>query len=128
MRETRVSVGTIAIVAAMLQQPVMGQTPRPAAQAYKNIQVLKDIPNTQLIPTMRFIAAALGVECEFCHEGDRSVDTPHKATARRMMAMMISINSASFNGRMSVTCYTCHRGDERPRTVHPRFPNLKYPN
>ena len=101
-----------AAVLAVAQQPAQG--PRTAAQAYKNIQVLKDIPNTQLIPTMRFISTALGVECEFCHMGDRSADTPNKNTARKMMAMMMSINNTSFNGRMNVTCYTCHHGNSSP--------------
>ena len=100
---------------AVAQQP--GQAPptaRTAEQAYKNITVLKTIPNTQLIPTMRFMATALGVECEFCHEGDRAKDTEHKNMARKMMTMMMGINSASFNGRASVTCYTCHHGSSTP--------------
>jgi photosynthetic reaction center cytochrome c subunit len=111
-----ISVGaTLAVATLAFTQPA-AQAPagRTAAQAYKNIQVLKDIPNTQLIPTMRFISAALGVECEFCHMGDRSVDTPNKNTARKMMLMMISINNTSFNGRMNVTCYTCHHGSSSP--------------
>lgn len=36
-------------------------------QAYKNIQILKDIPADQLIPSIQFIAASLGVGCNFCH-------------------------------------------------------------
>ena len=44
-----------------------GDAPKTAAQQFKNIQVLKDIPAEQLIPTMQFITASLGVECEFCH-------------------------------------------------------------
>ena len=91
-----------------------GPASRTAAQAYKNIQILKNIPSTQLIPTMRFISTALGVECEFCHMGNRSVDTPNKNTARKMMTMMMSINNTSFNERMNVTCFTCHHGNSSP--------------
>src|SRR5437660_10987766 len=111
MRRIPASIGLMlaAGVMAIAQQPA-----RTAAQAYKNIQVLKDIPNTQLIPTMRFISTSLGVECEFCHMGDRSVDTPNKNTARKMMTMMMSINNTSFNGRMNITCYTCHHGNSSP--------------
>ncbi|HYR84227.1 MAG TPA: c-type cytochrome [Terriglobia bacterium] len=121
MRKTLVSIRTVVTYAGLMlattlltvaQQPAQGG--KTAAQAYKNIQVLKDIPNTQLIPTMRFISTALGVECEFCHMGDRSADTPNKNTARKMMTMMMSINNASFNGRMNVTCYTCHHGSSSP--------------
>ena len=35
-----------------------------AEQHFKNIQVLKNIPADQLIPSMQFIAASLGVECD----------------------------------------------------------------
>src|SRR5262249_14963681 len=105
---------TLAVATPAFTQAAQTPAGRTAAQAYKNIQVLKDIPNTQLIPTMRFISAALGVECEFCHMGDRSVDTPNKNTARKMMLMMTSINNTSFNGRMNVTCYTCHHGNSNP--------------
>jgi len=56
---------------AQEQPPV----PKTAAQQFKNIQVLKDIPADQLIPTMQFIVGALGVDCEFCHvEHDRDKD------------------------------------------------------
>jgi hypothetical protein len=41
------------------------ETPKTAVQQFKNIQVLKDIPGEQLIPTMQFISASLGADCEF---------------------------------------------------------------
>lgn len=41
--------------------------PKTTDQAYKNIQVLEDLPADQLIPAMQFVASSLGVECEFCH-------------------------------------------------------------
>src|SRR5580692_5637286 len=47
-----------------------------AEQAYKNIKVLTGTPAYQLAPAMHLIRAALGVDCEFCHEeADRSADT-----------------------------------------------------
>ncbi len=122
MRNTVTSMRTIVIVmeltlAATLviaQPPAQAPAARTAAQAYRNIQLLKDIPSTQLIPTMRFISASLGVECEFCHLGDRSADTDHKNTARKMMTMMMAINKDSFGGQREVTCYTCHHGTNNP--------------
>src|SRR3989449_11624192 len=63
---------------------------------------------------MRFISTALGVECEFCHLGNRAEATAKKNTARKMMTMMMSIKNTSFNGRMNVTCYTCHHGSSSP--------------
>lgn len=83
-----------------------------AVQAYKNIQILKDIPADQLVPSMQFISASLGVECEFCHveHAPEKDDKKEKQTARQMITMMFAINKESFNGRREITCYSCHRG------------------
>ena len=87
-----------------------------AEQHFKNIQVLKNIPADQLIPSMQFITASLGVECEFCHveHAMDKDDKKEKQTARKMIAMMMSINQANFNADLEVTCYTCHRGVAHP--------------
>ena len=87
-----------------------------AEEEFKNIRVLKGIPADQLIPTMQFITASLGVECDFCHvqgafEKD---DKKPKATARMMMGMMFAINADTFDRERKVTCYTCHRGNTDP--------------
>lgn len=87
-----------------------------AEQKFKNIQVLKDIPADQLVPSMQFIAASLGVECEFCHV-EHAMDKDDKKTklaARRMITMMMAINKANFEGEREVSCYTCHRGTAHP--------------
>jgi len=98
------------------QTPASAGAPKTAAQQFKNIEVLKDIPADQLIPAMQFIAASLGVECEFCHvrgafEKD---DKKPKVTARRMINMMMAINANNFDGEREVTCYSCHRGATHP--------------
>src|SRR5947199_7127326 len=36
-------------------------------QTGKNIQILKDLPESQLGPEMNFISTSLGVRCDFCH-------------------------------------------------------------
>ena len=36
-------------------------------QKYKNIQVLKGLPASQMRPMMNYISASLGVSCAFCH-------------------------------------------------------------
>jgi outer membrane lipoprotein-sorting protein len=87
-----------------------------AAQQFKNIEVLKDIPADQLIPAMQFIAASLGVECEYCHVRgafDKDDKKP-KVTARKMITMMMAINKDNFEGHREVTCYSCHRGAAEP--------------
>src|SRR5579862_1703137 len=95
-----------------------------AGEAYKNIQVLKDIREDQLIPSMRYMTAALGVRCDFCHVQDEfpSDDKPEKGRAREMMKMMMAINTDNFHGRREVTCFTCHAGHSHPTSI-PAIPD-----
>lgn len=106
----------IAARAAQAPQPAGQKT---AVQVFKNIQVLKDIPADQLIPSMQFITSSLGVECDFCHvEGAFDKDDKEtKKTARKMMEMMITIDRENFEGHKVVTCNTCHRGSPHPQGV-----------
>ena len=90
-----------------------------AEEQFKNIQVLKGVPAEQILPTMQFITASLGVECDFCHvqgafEKD---DKKNKQTARKMMEMMFAINKDNFEGHREVTCYSCHRGNAKPQAI-----------
>jgi photosynthetic reaction center cytochrome c subunit len=87
-----------------------------AEEEYKNIQALKGIPAEQVIPSMQFIAASLGVECEHCHvaHANEKDDKKAKVTARKMINMMMAINKDNFDGRREVTCYSCHRGSTEP--------------
>lgn len=100
-----------------------GQTPesKTAEQVYKNITELKGTPADQFLPAMTFIAASLGVECTFCHvQGKMDLDDKRpKKIAREMIAMTAAINKNSFGGQKQVTCYSCHRGSERPVNVPP---------
>src|SRR5215467_5215559 len=93
-----------------------GTAPKPAEDEFKNIQALKGIPAEQLIPTMQFIAASLGVECEHCHvaRAFEKDDKKAKVTARKMISMMMAINKENFEGHREVTCYSCHRGSADP--------------
>ena len=99
------------------QSPAPAATPsRLAEEQFKNIQVLKGIPADQVVPSMQFITASLGVECEYCHvhgamEKD---DKKPKVTARKMITMMMAINKDNFEGRRDVTCFSCHRGTKEP--------------
>ena len=90
-----------------------------AEEQFKNIQALKGVPADQLIPAMQFISASLGVECEFCHLHDKmdSDDKKPKKIARQMITMMLDIDKANFEGRLEVTCYTCHRGAAMPVSI-----------
>jgi len=90
-----------------------------AEEQFKNIQALKGIPADQLIPAMQFISASLGVDCEFCHVHDKmdSDDKKPKKTARQMITMMLDIDKNNFDGRLEVTCYSCHRGASKPVSI-----------
>src|SRR4051812_32905059 len=48
---------------------VTPQTPaeKTAGETQKNMQVLKDLPQSQLVPVMNYMAASLAVRCNYCH-------------------------------------------------------------
>jgi photosynthetic reaction center cytochrome c subunit len=96
-----------------------------AEQVYKNIQVLKGTPADQLNLSMHVIEGDTGLDCTYCHvEGAfEKDDKKPKATARKMMQMMIDLNKNSFGGQQMVTCYTCHRGGPDPRNL-PILPTM----
>lgn len=85
----------------------------------KNLKVLP--ADTDIRATMGAFRAALGVQCTYCHvQGDfASDDNPKKNVARMMITMAREINSKFPDGKMHVTCYTCHRGMEEPLTAPP---------
>jgi photosynthetic reaction center cytochrome c subunit len=100
------------------------QKPPMAEEVFKNLQVLKGIPVNQFMETMGFFTASLGVDCTFCHVAESggswekyADDNAHKRSARRMASMVSAINRDNFGGRQVVTCYTCHRGGNRPRVT-----------
>ena len=100
------------------------QKPQLSEEAFKNVQVLKGIPVKEFMGTMGFFSASLALNCTDCHGGasasdwaNYAIDTPLKNRARQMMAMVKSINDANFGGRPYVTCYTCHRGSQRPKVI-----------
>jgi hypothetical protein len=96
--------------------PAVPAGPKLAEEEFKNIQALKGIPADQVIPSMQFIAASLGVECEYCHvaHANEKDDKKPKVTARKMINMMMAINKDNFEGHREVTCYSCHRGSKDP--------------
>jgi len=87
----------------------------------KNLKVLTP---ENLMAQMQTFPAALGVEnqggCNFCHEADRSLDTkPTKVKARMMLEMVADINAKFGDGKVHVTCWTCHLGSTAPELTRP---------
>lgn len=99
------------------------QTPpaeKTVEQVQKNIQVLKGLPQSQLVPVMNYISVSLGEKCTFCHvnkDGNwdyASDEKPEKTTARDMIKMVLNVNKTTFKGATEVACNTCHRGRSHP--------------
>jgi len=95
------------------------EKPKPAEEAYKNIQVMKGVPAPRLMTVMGFFTRWLGVECNHCHTGNEfeKDDKAPKQTARKMLLMVRSINKDNFGDRGPVTCWMCHRGSAVPESL-----------
>ena len=86
-----------------------------AEQKYKNIQVLKGVPAERWMPIMFAFKGSLGVDCTFCHVKEQwdKDDKENKQIARKMIKMVKDING-QLGGIGKVSCFTCHRGQQRP--------------
>jgi hypothetical protein len=107
----------------MSAQPAQAATRPPTVDdTFKNVQALKGLTVDDFMLTMGIMSAAVGSDCVGCHPSagtdhvDWALDTPRKRTARRMVQMVTTINRENFGGRQVVTCWTCHRGRDRPMT------------
>lgn len=139
MKAFRQGMAVLGIAAlAGLAAPAAAQergTPPPPPEPH-NLQVLpKSTTTQQILPIMRNITQALGVNCGYCHQwtgpgaagNDFAVDVkPTKAVARVMMQMTNEINQklrANINKPADqltqVTCITCHRGEAIPKVPPP---------
>jgi photosynthetic reaction center cytochrome c subunit len=109
--------------------PASAQAPtgtRKAGEYFKNVttSTLKELSVDDFIGAMGVMAAGLGYDCADCHPGagsdkaDFVIDSlPQKKTARRMVEMVAAINREHFGGAQRVTCFTCHRNQETPKTT-----------
>jgi len=84
-----------------------------------NLKVLKVSSGAEVRQIMQTFTAALGVQCANCHvQGNyASDDNPKKEIARRMIRMTQTINAQFPDGKMLVSCYTCHRGEAQPKNA-----------
>ncbi|MEQ1947615.1 MAG: c-type cytochrome [Bryobacteraceae bacterium] len=99
-----------------------------AEEVFKNITALKGLTASEFMETMSFYSASLGANCNYCHitasagdwklYADDTVKT--KRTTRAMIAMVNAMNKQFFAGRKMLTCYSCHRGSDKPKVI----PNL----
>jgi hypothetical protein len=75
-------------------------------------------------PMMDVFVTSLGLAdkggCTYCHVGPGQFDSddePPKTTARMMLTMVNDINGKFGDGKVHVTCFTCHRGSTAPATA-----------
>lgn len=101
-------------------------------QQKRNLTVLPtDISDKKLDSLMQSYTVALGVNCNFCHKAQKNMpdsleyasdENPMKANARKMISMVININTTYFYFDKKteplylnvITCKTCHRGEPFP--------------
>jgi len=111
------------MIAAMIAIPLCAQEQDKAKKADPgpptNLKILKVSGRPEVIQIMRTFTAGLGVQCNYCHvQGNNaSDDNPKKEVARKMIAMVQQINGNFPDGKMHVSCYTCHRGEAEPKTA-----------
>jgi len=114
----------LVLVCAMATAAAIGlaaqqEKPPMADDVFKNIQVLRGLTVDEFMGTMGFISASLSMNCSDCHDptnaASYALDNPRKQQARRMIVMVDALNKANFGGRRQVTCYSCHRGADRPK-------------
>jgi len=102
-------VALVLLLSLSLYAQTSGDKPAP-----KNLQVLP--AGVDLHAVMSGFTAGLGVKCFYCHvqgnfAGD---DNPNKNVARTMIKIVRSVNAMLPAGTSPVSCYTCHRGQEKP--------------
>jgi photosynthetic reaction center cytochrome c subunit len=118
---------SLTAVAVNAQQAAAPGSKGPSAgEKYMNVQVLKDLPASQLPDAMAFMAASLGANCGFCHvrtpQGEWAFDKddkPEKKTARKMLSLTHTINQQYFDGQQTVTCASCHQARHEPSPQPP---------
>ena len=116
MAHMRLILTSVFCLAAVLA--IAAPLPQGGGGAPKNLKVLT--PEDLRAGAMRQATQGLGVRCDYCHVQDRSSDeNPKKLIARNMFAMTKEINAKFPDGKVHVTCYTCHRGVAMPLTAPP---------
>ncbi|HSQ29050.1 MAG TPA: c-type cytochrome [Gemmatimonadaceae bacterium] len=123
---------------AQVMHDIAGREKEPAAQVFKNVQVLKDLTAEELIHKMdKDYATALGWSCTNCHrlanQGNWASDTSaDKRRARFMQQMQNDINTSELpklypKDTPKVTCATCHRGYNEPPSAEYLLPERGKP-
>jgi hypothetical protein len=119
VREQEQAVSRLVLVRQPDSEADVLRKPEETAGAhFKNVKTasLKELPESEFINQMRYIAWSLNRDCEFCHVAHKfdSDDKKEKRTARKMIDMVAAINQNHFDGHSEVRCFTCHEGHAHP--------------
>jgi hypothetical protein len=117
-----------ALAILLSSNPAQAQAPTPEKVESPNVKVLTGLFAQQFQEEMNLIVQGLGVTCNTCHvpRNFASEDKPIKQKARQMLEMTKALNKQYFadykpkEGESvlgKVTCYTCHKGDQLPKTA-----------
>lgn len=113
------------VTSLLILLPLCAQEPQKEAPkkreipAPTNLKLLKVATGAEVGQIMRTFTAGLGVQCTYCHvQGNFASDeNPKKEIARHMIQMAQKINAEFPDGKLHVSCYTCHRGEAEPKTA-----------
>jgi photosynthetic reaction center cytochrome c subunit len=113
----RLTISLLLLMLPLCAQPPQGGKKGPFPP-HKNLKIIKD---DEVGPMMRSFTVSLGVRCDYCHVQGKfdSDEKPQKETARMMITMAHDLNARFPDGKVHVTCYTCHRGKTMPETEAP---------
>jgi len=91
---------------------------------FKNVLLLKDLNQPQMLKLMKTYNAALGVKCGFCHEiapdhtGFEKDTKKEKKVGRKMIELVNELNkNRVMDGKAD--CYMCHHGEKKPVLAPP---------
>ena len=106
---------------------IAGRENEPAANVFKNVKLLNDMPAKEFLRNMDVIyGRGLGMGCGNCHVvGQYDGDTrKNKRVARDMQEMTDYINKVRLanikeldEDYVKVTCVTCHMGSGHPKNT-----------
>ncbi len=109
----------LGLASGVAQEKVAQEKERPRIPDPTNLKLLKATTGPEVAQIMKAFTIGLGVQCNFCHIQGKfaSEENPKKPVARKMIEMTRDLNSKFSDGKMHVTCFTCHRGEAEPKTT-----------
>jgi hypothetical protein len=103
--------------------PAAPERPPMTEEVFRNVALLRGIPVDTFFDVMGMFANAMGNDCTYCHapaavfnRAEFATSTPRLMRARQMITMVNAINKTYFAGEPRVTCFTCHSGNQIPRS------------